>query len=70
MRAFLEHETNPCSAPFHTFFNICPSFVFFVRKYRSFAARGVISIGTRSMTRSPYPSIPTILRGLFVISRI
>ena len=32
--------TVPVTAPFHTFFKICPSFLFFVLRYFTFASRG------------------------------
>ncbi len=37
----------------YTFLRMCPILFFFVRRYFTFAARGWISIGTRSTTCNP-----------------
>ena len=50
--------------------SLWPSFSFFVFRYRRVVSDAGISSGIHSLTDSPYPSIPTSLRGLLLSRRI
>src|SRR5262245_62516818 len=59
-----------CLLPY-TDFSLCPSFSFFVFKYRRVVSTtGVTSSGSDSATDKPYPSSPMNFRGLLVSRRI